>query len=211
MKLVEGWHIPDHMTTANNHLRRSAVIDVAISYLNKERLRVAVQAGGHIGIWPKILSEHFQDVYTWEPMQENWECLVANCKDTENITMTQRCLGHQSAEAMMRYSRKNTGKHCIALDGTEPTIVDRLEDFSLLRTKPVDAIFLDIEGYEMYALQGAERILKTSRPMLVLEENGLNKRYSISDRQISQFMSSIGYKRMEQWEEDVIYLHESRV
>ena len=144
MKFVKDWWIPDHMATAGSHLGRSAVIDVALAYLPPERRRTCVQAGAHIGIWPKLLSAHFEQVYAWEPMKENWDCLIKNCGEVENVYLTNGCLGDTKDKAKMRYSPKNTGKHCIAADGRHPTTIERLDEFFLPN---LDALFLDVEGY----------------------------------------------------------------
>jgi len=206
---AKGWHVPDHMKHAGNHLRRSEIIDMALAYLPEERRNVIVQAGGHIGIWPVTLSGHFDMVYCWEPMPENWDCLISNCGEIENVYLSQGCLGDRPGLMKMRYSPKNTGKHCIAKDGTQDTTVEKLDDFKPLREKPMlDALFLDVEGYELKALMGAHSLIHNFKPLLVIEENGLQARYGIADDAVEKYLATFGYVIALKHDEDVVYIQE---
>jgi len=205
MKLVKDWWVPDHMNSAGSHLGRSAVIDVALAYLPAERRRTCIQAGAHIGIWPKLLSAQFEQVYAWEPMQENWDCLIRNLEGVENVLLKNGCLGDTKGKAKMRYSPRNTGKHCIAPDGTHKTSVERLDDFWVPN---LDALFLDVEGYELRVLLGAHALIHNNLPLLVIEENGLNSRYNISDEAVPAYLKGFNYYPAEHHGEDVIYAQE---
>lgn len=216
MKFVKGWYVPDHMKHAGNHLRRSEIIDLALAYLPRDRHTTVVQAGGHIGIWPVTLAQHFEMVYCWEPIPQNWECLIANCGEIENIYLTQGCLGNNAEIIRMRFSKKNTGKHCVmpspnagAKDGTHETTIEKLDDFPMLREKPsLDALFLDVEGFELPALMGAHALIHNFKPLLVIEENGLQSRYGIADEAVENYLKSFGYVQAQKHDEDVIYVQE---
>lgn len=210
MKKVGEWHVPDHMNSPGNHLRRSGVIEIALGYLPKTRRRVCVQAGGHIGIWPVRLSRYFENIFTWEPTPENWECLKANIQDLDNVLAFHGALGHKNSEEGMLYSPKNTGKHCIVPAATRPasfrTTTERLDEVSTV--SDLDALFLDVEGYELYVLHGAMSLLKVYRPLMVIEENHLSRRYGIGDEDILNLLTGMSYKMVKRFEEDVIYIPE---
>lgn len=211
MKSVSGWFVPDNMNNPGSHLRRSGVIEAALDFLPISQRYCAVQAGGHIGIWPKKLSERFEHVFTFEPIDVNMECLLANVADRKNIVVTQGCLGDERKIVEMEFSERNTGKHCIRRHGakkyTETSMV-RLDDDP--RITKVDAMFLDVEGYEWQAIMGAEKIVARDKPFLVLEQNGLGARYGHSDELLTRLLTRIGYTEVGEFEEDVLYIHKDK-
>lgn len=210
MKCVDGWWVPDNMKSPGNHLRRSQVIELAVNYLKPEHRRVVVQAGGHIGIWPVTLSDHFEQVLTWEPTPDNIGCLEMNILQKSNITFTPGCLGRESGEVTMHFSERNTGKHCVTKSSGKSTFKARMEPLDSLGLSVVDAMFLDVEGYEWEVVLGAEQIIAKHHPLLVLEQNGLGNRYGVSDKLLTKLLLKQGYDIVEKFEEDVIYVHRSK-
>jgi len=210
MKKVGDWWVPDHMHSPGNHIRRSEVIPRALAHLPATRRRFAVQAGGHLGIWPRTLATCFEYVFTWEPMLENLACLVRNITPFNNITATQGCLGDRNGFVDMEYCARNTGKHCVARlskQAHSSARMEKLDDYVQLRV--LDALFLDVEGYEYNVLLGAEKLIADCLPLIVLEQNGLDKRYGHSDKDIKRFLDRHNYVKTETFEEDVIYTQES--
>jgi hypothetical protein len=67
-----------------------------------------------------------------------------------------------------------------------------------------DAIFLDLEGYEIPALQGAQRTLTNHHPLLVVEENkhGNHRGYSYGD--IERLLAPLKYKVIDRVGEDLV-------
>lgn len=146
-------------------------VDEVASYAPEHR--VAVQAGGNLGIFPKRLSELFEVVYTFEPEPELFGMMAANAPEL-NIVKFQAALGCNRGElvGMCRVRRQNDGglshegiTH-VSGAGIIPTM--RLDDLAL----PVcDLLYLDLEGYEFYALRGAEETIARCRPVLACEIN----------------------------------------
>lgn len=144
--------------------------------------RTVVQAGGNQGMYPRLLSERFERVYTFEPDYANFFVLSKNCQ-RDNIFKFQAFLGdHPDHFDIRRPQKQNTGMHEVQeTDG--PILTMTLDSF---RFKNLDLIWLDIEGYEIKALKGAYNTLVTHRP-LVLLENGQRD-------DIKLFMIDLGYK-----------------
>ena len=98
-------------------------------------------------------------------------------------------------------SMSNRGGNRIAPAGSGATRmveVVRLDDFSLARELPrVDLIKIDVEGYELNVLRGAEDLLKKHRPILFLEldDNNLLDQGD-SALALIRFLGEVGYKEI---------------
>jgi FkbM family methyltransferase len=143
-------------------------------------------------------------------MPSNWECLVKNTEKIDNITITLGCLGEEVGEVMLEdKSNKNTGASFInPRIGTQSAKQFRLDDYNF--PTPVDALFLDVEGYELKILLGGHILIHNDRPaLIVVEENGLQKRrFRMPEKALGKYLETFGYQAVERWEEDVIYILE---
>lgn len=129
--------------------------------------RVAVQAGGFTGIYPKLLSQMFEEVYTFEPSSLNFHCLVNNCQ-TENVHKFNGVLGDVNRLISIGGGLDvNPGMFRVVEAGNVPTIPQfRIDD---LKLNACDLIQLDIEGRELYALAGAEETISKFKPVICCE------------------------------------------
>lgn len=193
---VEGWWCPPIMTGPAAYLRRSLDLDRYTPRVRKPR--VAVQAGGHIGIYPRILAERFQRVHTFEPDWVNFACLAMNAA-LPNVYAARAALGPSHAGATIHLHGKNTGGHQISAAGPIPMV--RIDDIGL---DQCDAIFLDLEGYEIPALKGAMTTLAKHRPLLVIEENKQMRRLGFIYGDIEKLVQPIGYRLIERVGEDIV-------
>ena len=128
--------------------------------------RVVVQAGGGCGMYPRLLSNHFDVVYTFEPYALNFHCLVNNCQK-RNIIKYNAALGDapELVDVSVQ-SMSNLGMNVVDIDplGIIPQM--RIDDLPL---HACDMILLDIEGYEFKALKGALKTIEKFKPLVVLE------------------------------------------
>ena len=131
----------------------------------------AVQAGGNNGVYPKRLAAVFATVYTFEPAADCFAALMVNVPEP-NVIKIQAALGCRrelvglSRQRRDGRSNNHEGITHVSGPGTIPTL--QIDDLGL----PVcDLIQLDLEGWEPYALQGAETTLARCRPVLCIEIN----------------------------------------
>jgi FkbM family methyltransferase len=170
--------------------------------------RVCVQAGGNVGYFPKIYSEYFDVVYTFEPDPVNFYCLNKNAFE-KNIIKFQTCLSNENVllgiELPKKSSEKkgiNTGTYTISQNNKIfPSL--KIDNLNL----PIcDLIHLDIEGFEGYAIQGAINTIKRCNPIICLEINGLNEKHGWSLEKILQLMSDINYKNVYKDHSDYVFI-----
>src|SRR5690606_31779742 len=103
----------------------------------------------------------------------------------ENVVFTQAALGSgASFIAMDRWcGPQNPGANRVMAGGTIPVM-----SLDSLQLKDVDLIQLDIEGYEMNALEGASNTIDRCRPVVCLELRDHSHHYGTSDEAIREWM-----------------------
>lgn len=144
--------------------------------------RVIVQAGGACGMYPRLFSQLFNTVYTFEPDPLNFHCLVNNCQ-ADNVIKINAALGdcHKMIE-LERPAPTNVGMHKVAPQKTGIIPQLMIDDLEL---PCCDMIQLDVESYEIHVLHGAKNTIEKHRPVISCE-NG--------NKEIESFLGSFGYR-----------------
>lgn len=198
--MVAGWHCPDLLTGPGNYLNKNKDAEFALAHC--KRRRTAVQAGGHIGTWPVMLAGLFDQVVTFEPERDNFTALVANLAErTEgNVFPVRGVLGIRRGPIGLRISPKSTGQHRIGKGAVVQAF--RIDDLGL---SDCDAIFLDVEGFEVPALQGAKSTIERCRPVIMAEENkrAVDQGYRIGD--LERLLRPLGYSKVAEINEDLVF------
>jgi FkbM family methyltransferase len=168
--------------------------------------RVAVQAGGNLGIYPKRLAASFEAVYTFEVAPELFPLLYANAPEP-NIYRYQAALGFDRAmvgtSTIRRDGRPGTHEGITHISGPGKTPTLRLDDFAL----PIcDLICLDVEGWELYALLGAVDTISRCRPVLSVEINHNASYVGVdADELRERIMGEMGYRHVDRLQSDDIF------
>ena len=138
---------------------------------------VAVDVGANIGIYSQFFSDCVGPsglVHSFEPSRDNFRRLSAATRDVSNVRLTQAVVGERSGECTLYISDNlNVDHRAYRADGDSrrcvPTQMVALDDYF----KPgqrVDLIKMDIQGYELHALRGAQRVLKENPGINLLLE-----------------------------------------
>jgi FkbM family methyltransferase len=168
---------------------------------NIRRRRVAIQAGGNMGMYPRLLSELFEYVYTFEPEPLNFFCLASNCQ-RPNIVKFQGFLSDTVGfhGFSFPHEQSNAGEFGMAVDqGFVPSFV--IDSFKF---DNVDLIWLDIEGSECTALLGAKKTIRKHRPVLMIENGDV---YA----PVKDFMEKMNYRLVDKSAKDSIFIHNSGI
>ena len=138
---------------------------------------VVVDAGANIGIYSEFLSRCVGPtgvVHSFEPSPDNFRRLRAATRKLSNVRLSQTALGEHSGKSELYLSDKlNVDHRSYMADGdsrrTLPIEIVALDDYF----KPgerVDLIKMDIQGYELHALRGANRVLEDNSDIKLLVE-----------------------------------------
>ena len=127
---------------------------------------VVVDAGANIGIYSQFLSSCVGPtgvVHSFEPSPENFRRLQSATRKLANVRLSQAAVGECSGRSKLYVSDQlNVDHRTYETEGdSRPAVqidVIALDDYF----KPgqrVDLIKMDIQGYELHALRGANRVL----------------------------------------------------
>jgi FkbM family methyltransferase len=150
---------------------------------------VAVDIGAHCGTWAMQLEKKFARVHCFEPIERHRECLALNA---QNSLIYPYALGHKDGTVRLQKGVKSTGDTQIAPDGEYESEIRRLDSFDL---KDVDFVKIDAEGYELFILQGGEKLVDTYKPPMIVEQKpGKGKFYGLGDTDAVKWLEKKGYK-----------------
>lgn len=173
--------------------------DIDAVYRWCSAFRVVVQAGGNCGLWPKALGERFEIVYTFEPDPVCFRCLCANAPAT-NIFKINAALGNDRGCIDLQRNPKRIGSHHV--DGAGPIPTFRVDDLAL---SVCDLIYLDVEGFEKFALLGAADTIGRCRPVIALEDRHSSERYGVpKGGAVEWIVNSFNYRIAERMRGDVV-------
>lgn len=188
------WHIRDEWAKEQSH-----------KFVEHCRGRkVVVQAGGGLGMYPRLLSDMFDVVYTFEPNSLNFHFVALNCQKP-NIIKFNAALGAEHKMISMGLeigdsSNRNQNRGTFTVEpntiGNIPTL--RIDDLDL---EACDLICLDVEGYEVEALTGAEETIKKFKPVITAEAAHFRAHVGF------YIENTLGYELVDTAASDGIYVH----
>jgi FkbM family methyltransferase len=180
----------------HKHRIEPEFFDLVMTHVNGTG--IVVQAGGNCGQYVRQFSQRFETVYTFEPDPVNFLCLTLNCGN--NVIKTQACVGNERKFVNLHKGHDSGAIHVSGL-GNIPTVI--IDDLNL---PSCDLIQLDIEGYELFALQGAQRTIEQYCPLIMIEwYEPWAQRYGTDQKMRDDFFNNIGYKKVLVKDNDIIY------
>lgn len=138
---------------------------------------VVVDAGANIGIYSQFLSGCVGGtgvVHAFEPSSENFKRLQSATRKLANVRLSQAALGECSGRSRLYLSEKLNVDHRTYMTEEEsrpsvPIDITALDDY-FPPGQRVDLIKMDIQGYELHALRGANRVLADNPALKLLVE-----------------------------------------
>lgn len=199
MQLVRNTYVPDGDQYFSNYFKGSDVfeqenLDLALSFVKK--FDVAIDGGAHVGSWTRYMADKFNLVAAFEPKDVNFECLVLNTADCNNVVLSKVGLAERR-NIHKSLSQGNNSGCWHAVDGDDIRL-STLPDFGAL-----SFVKLDIEGFEYEALQGMSGQLVKYRPVVLIEEKELPHKPLTYDAR--KLLETLGYKELAKIGRDVIF------
>jgi len=166
--------------------------------------RTVLDIGGNVGQMAMLFAQYAKKVYTFEPIPEKAERIVKQIElnDLEAKVFVHR-IALSSTPGMIKFELptiENEGIGSTVIRGLKNARIveveaDTLDHFVTTHTlTDIDFIKMDIEGGELYALQGMKDVLSTSKPIVILEMTlSMMKMAGYSPKDILDLMSANGY------------------
>ena len=138
---------------------------------------VVADVGANIGIYSRFLSRYVGPgglVHSFEPYGDNFSRLFTATRDLCNVRCIQAAVGERSGDCKLYISDELNVDHRAysAVGDSRRAVSTRmlaLDDYF----KPgerLDLIKMDVQGYELHALRGAERVLQENMDIKLLLE-----------------------------------------
>ena len=140
-------------------------------------------------MFAQYLSEWFGKVVTFEPVAENLACMVDNVR-AKNVGIVPCALSDRFEMGAIERVDGNPGAGRFVAGKT--VFAHPLDNMGLV---DVDFIQLDVEGYELRALKGAETTIRLSWPVIMVELKGLGGRIGDSDQSVRDWLVGLGYRK----------------
>lgn len=183
-----------------------------------KKTRVCLDIGGHVGITARKFAKVFNEVISFEPIPDLFECLEYNTKEYSNIKIHNVAVTNVDKKVTIYKNPRNSGANIVKSRATQALIDTRWnnekrQDF--VNQKPlrvngiaidnlelpiVDFIKIDTEGYNMEPLKGLQQTIERCSPVIQLERG---VPYS---NQPKQFLENLGYRLIKTYTIDDIFV-----
>jgi FkbM family methyltransferase len=180
---------------------------------NVKEFGVAIDVGAHVGFWACDMAERFERVHAFEAAPDTYDCLVRNTEGQDNVTTYNFAIGHGAGRVAIGDDQQrlhNTGARYVRKLGTDElncveVEMRALDSFDFPRC---DFLKVDVEGFELQVLQGAEKLIKKFMPVISMEVGKLFslKRFKIEHGMAEQWLVDRGYKVTVRMSPDAVFV-----
>lgn len=206
-RIVAGISLPIGDTHFADHLRKGplfagkgtyqfAKIEAALAVVDASKRCVALDIGGHVGLWARVLAHHFQRVVSLEPLPALIPHFRFNTADCENVQLIECAAGDTDGEIDLVTVADNSGNgHVAPADFTGTNVFTApVVRVDALNIHDVGFIKIDVEGWELPVIMGAQRIIRRDHPVIVVEQKPNNaERYGVERTAAVEQLKSWGY------------------
>lgn len=146
---------------------------------------VAVDVGANVGMHTLVMAYYAThgQVHSYEPSPTIFARLRHNLEinHVQNVVTRMLAVSDEVGQVGFADASKKPNIGTSHIDAAAETMVGAttLDNDLAATTKPIGLIKIDVEGHELKVLRGAQLLLKTHRPAVVIEFNGTS--YSLQD------------------------------
>jgi len=171
-----------------------------LDYCNSQskKFKTVIDIGAWCGTWAKAIEPFAKKVIAFEPDKLHFECLQRNC--TINCDPRNEAVGSEIKSISLTED-----------DFTQAKRVDKQGDIRMITIDSmgyydIDMIKIDVEGYEMEVLKGANDALNQCTYVMI-ELNNNSKKYGSSNDQITKYLTERGFSVLIKTWPDVVFVN----
>jgi FkbM family methyltransferase len=169
------------------------VRDEAYKYVTD--FNIAVDVGANVGLWAKPLTQKFNRVIAYEPLEQVYSCLERNVNPAK-VDINKFALGSTNNKVDMVYDHINTGGSYVSEVGTGTIDIKRMDDLDLPK---FGLLKIDCERHELEVLKGAMDTILKYKPIIVCEQQ------ADTDECAGLFLKSFGAREITNVRKDYIF------
>jgi FkbM family methyltransferase len=187
------------MTVQRDGTDRKGNYDILAKHLVGKKLRRIIDIGAWWGPWTLYWQPHSEKIEIFEPNKTILPMLEHNIAHFNNCSLHRTALGDKKGTVSMAYESHSGTNHVTTLEGD--ITLNTLDSYNF---DNVDVIKIDVEGYEMAVLEGAQKTILQQKPILQIEANNSGKKYGKTKIDILELLSAWGMTRIEKkWPDQV--------
>jgi FkbM family methyltransferase len=193
-------HFQDYLAEGEyQHAQRRAALELCRALGSP--FCCAIDIGANVGLWARPLAAVFKKVICFEPLPSNFECLQENMEEL-NCELFPYGLSDKAGEQVLWVptNLRNCGAPSFCDMGADAVAhsvpVKRLDDFFF---PDVNFIKIDVQGWELKVLQGAEQTLRRQQPVILCENHPERE-------EIRSFLAGLSYARVLRVQKEEIFV-----
>lgn len=152
-----------------------------------------LDVGAHIGYYSCLLSPYVKNIYSFEPDKRNHGYLGKALEGIDQAQIVEKAVSDTIGEVSFSDDLESSVSH-IDPESKSGTVVPvtTLDDFVVSNGASPSAIKMDIEGFEILALEGSKNVAREHQPVYLVEYNREEGRPN-SWEGLQEFSDSVGY------------------
>lgn len=164
------------------------------------RFDTALDVGAHIGAVSVYLARRFRRVIAFEAVPTTFEFLARNTANLDNVSALNAAAGSEPGEVYFsHYPRHGQLSHVAHRPDEAQTVrigpipVQTIDSFHY---EEISFMKIDVEGFELPVLEGAEQTIRRCRPLILVEQGGNDEKHFGRPRdEASAFLEALGMHR----------------
>ena len=187
------------MTIQKDRTDKRGNYDILFKHVGDQKIRTAIDVGAWWGPWSLTWQPYAKKIEIFEPNTNIIPMLENNISKFKNCTLHKIALGSEAGKVSMNTEYHSGTNHVTDFDGD----ID-LRTLDSFKFTDVDVIKIDVEGFEIQVLKGAEQTIKKCKPIIQIEANSAGKRYGVDKKDILNLLTELGMRRIEKrWPDQV--------
>lgn len=180
-------------------------LEAALQHVKKREL--ALDVGGHVGLWSMWLVREFERVVAFEPVPEHRDLFHLNV-DMSRCELMPFALGDHEQVVDMEIPLETTGNAHVAIGRRHPGTrhVPNLDSQRVVKgvqVKTLDSVLglddvsfikIDVEGFEKHVVEGGKDLIMRARPVIVVEQKKNESAYGHEEDAARKLLESWGMK-----------------
>lgn len=193
---ILAWdHVGNQVNLFGVYEKREIECLKRLVFPTKEK-RICLDIGANIGNHTRIFSRFFGKVHSFEPNTDITPLLKYNTRTMPNVIVHEVGASSRASEMQATYEPGNIGSlHLSEAHGSENKLIGQLttvmlDDYLVLEEGDfVDFIKIDIEGHELDAIVGMQKLISQHKPHIAFECNS-----ELDGRRVQEKLSELGYQ-----------------